>query len=140
MSVDISEAQGSASGPGWIQQIALAAAAALAFAALVGGVAMREQTPARSAPEQQQSRVWAAEVPVFDAVESLPQVLVYIVGSEAAAESLRAQLDGGAGEVGERVAWEIYVVDSLEEEVNLLIMQAEVMEAGQGAATLIDMR
>jgi hypothetical protein len=119
------------------QHIAVAAAGALAFSALIGGVAIQEQTSAPSAPSQQAAR----PAPSFDVAGSPAQVLVYVVGSEAEASALRDSFVGAAYETEDNVLRDVIVVNSPEGEAGLQIMQGELQTAGvTDTTTVLDLR
>ena len=118
------------------QHIAVAAAAALAASALIGGVAIQEQSAAQHEPSQQTART----VPAFDVAGSPSQALIYVVGSEAEASALRASFVSADYETEENVLRDVIVVDSPEGEAGLQIMQAEVQTAGVTHTTIVDQR
>ena len=118
------------------QHIALAAVAALAASALIGGVAIQDQSSAPGTQSQQTAR----PVPAFDVAGSPSQVLVYVVGSEAEASALRASFVSAAYESEENVLRDVIVVDSPEGEAGLQIMQGEVLTAGITETTILDLR
>jgi len=118
------------------QHIAVAAAGALAVSALIGGVAIQEQSAAPSTPSQQTAR----SVPAFDVAGIPSQVLVYVVGSEAEASALRASFVSAAYESEENVLRDVMVVDSPQGEAGLQIMQGEIHTAGVTDTTVIDLR
>jgi hypothetical protein len=118
------------------QHIAVAAAGALAFSALIGGVAIQEQGSAPSTPSQQAAR----PVPAFDVAGIPSQVLVYVVGSEAEASQLRASFVNADYETEANVLREVIVVHSPEGEAELQIMQGELQTAGVTDTTVVDLR
>ena len=118
------------------QHIAVAAAGALAVSALIGGVAIQEQSAAPSTSSQQTAR----PVPAFDVAGSPSQVLVYVVGSEAEASALRASFVNAAYESEENVLRDVIVVDSPEGEAGLQTMQGEILTAGLADTTILDLR
>ena len=118
------------------QHIAVAAAGALAVSALIGGVAIQEQSSAPSTPSQQAAR----PVPAFDVAGSPSQALIYVVGSEAEASQLRASFISADYETEANVLRDVIVVNSPEGEAGLQIMQGELQTAGVMDTTVLDLR
>jgi len=118
------------------QHIAVAAAGALAVSALIGGVAIQEQSAAPSTPSQQTAR----PVPAFDVAGSVSQALIYVVGSEAEASALRASFVNADYETEANVLRDVIVVNSPEGEAGLQAVQGELLSAGLAGPTLIDLR
>jgi hypothetical protein len=118
------------------QHIAVAAAGALAFSALIGGVAIQEQSSAPSTPSQQTAR----SVPAFDIAGSPAQALIYVVGSEAEASALRASFVNADYETEANILRDVIVVDSPEGEAGLQIMQGDLAAAAHTNTTVVDLR
>ena len=118
------------------QHIAVAAAGALAFSALVGGVAIQEQSSAPNSLSQQTTR----PAPSSDVAGSRSEVLVYVVDSEAQASALQASFVNADQESETNILREVIVVNSPESEAGLQAVQGELLSAGLAGPTVIDLR
>jgi hypothetical protein len=120
------------------QHIAVAAAAALAASAFIGGVAVQDRTSSPRTPSQQVVNPTGLRLEVVRNVP--PGLLLYVVGSEAEAAALQASFSSAAQESETAVTRDIMVVDSSEDEGNLQIAQAEALSGGGISTTFVDLR
>jgi len=108
------------------EQIAMAAAGALAFSLLVGGVAMRESsttvsiTQPRSRAENPYARQLAAPI------SSRPSVTIYVVESAAEAQLLQAGIASVAGPDVTGHVMQVFVADTPEQIDLLELLQNEL--------------
>ena len=114
------------------QHIAAAASVGLAVAAAVGGLTLRDSTSSTSP-----SPVSPASI---TRPAPQPETFLYVVGSQAEAIELQDSFATAALESGVDIQRYIFVADSPEAEAALQVMQAELMQAGPGAATVADLR
>jgi hypothetical protein len=104
------------------QQIAAAASVGLAVAAAIGGLTLRDN-PAPSSPRAAAPAPIARQAP-------LPETFVYVVGSQAEAAELTNGIANASEEAVDGASRQIFVVDSLKAEGDLLTMQGELVLAG----------
>jgi hypothetical protein len=105
------------------QQIAAAASVGLAVAAAVGGLTLRDSNPAPSSPRAAAPASIARQAP-------LPETYVYIVGSQAEAAELTSGIANASEEAVDGASRQVFVVDSLKAEHDLLTMHGELVLAG----------
>jgi hypothetical protein len=117
-----------------VQQIAAAASVGLAVAAAVGGLTLRDSNPAPSSPRAASPASIARQAP-------LPETFVYVVGSQAEAAELTSGIANASEETGSTANRQVFIVDSLKAEADLVTMQGELALAGTAdSVRIVDLR
>jgi hypothetical protein len=115
------------------QQIAAAASVGLAVAAAVGGLTLRDSNPAPG-PRSASPASIARQAP-------LPETFVYVVGSQAEAAELTSGIANASEETGSTANRQVFIVDSLKAEADLVTMQGELALAGTAEnVRIVDLR
>ena len=134
MNLEISNAQAGTWKRIKAQHIIAAAGVALAVSAVIGGVTIRNDNSAPSAPSVASPASISRPAP-------LPETFVYVVGSQAEAAELSSGIANASQEAVDSASRHVFVADSPEAEASLLTMQGELDQAGTAQSVrFIDLR
>ena len=117
--------------------IALAAAAALAAGALIGGVAVKENALAPStSPAPSRSETFRLD----DVVNQPSRLFIYVVDSKAEADRLEMAIASGAIEDTSGNHHQVVLIETSQDEAGLQTIQEALQADGTGGTALVDLR
>lgn len=141
MSVEYGEVEDGGWWQGLAMPIAMSVVGAIAFAVLVGGVAIREggfssAKPARvvAAREVAESRPKYDSEPATDR----PRMTIYVVGTQEEARELEPALASVA--MDSMHLQTVYVVDSPEAQASLILLQGDIGQFSTDVTSIVDLR
>jgi hypothetical protein len=142
LSVEFGEVENGGWWQALVMPVAMAVVGAIAFTVLVGGVAIREGGFSSAKPSRMVAASEVAAEPgpkyEYELVADWPRMTIYVVGTQDEAWELEAAIASVA--MDSMHLQTVYVVDSSEAQVSLIMLQGDVGQFSTETTSIVDLR